>query len=174
MMGHSFSYEQLSGTLVNYYVHCPRQAWLFNEGLHLEDFSDRVRKGKWIDNNTFKRQKEVEILGEHIKADFVLENRTPIEIHEVKSSKVPRYDHKMQLAFYLQKLKEKGIDAVGVLHYPEINSIERINLSDVYDDLTKTIDAIIKAMNDKCPTRLDRKSCKGCSFFEFCYSIEGD
>ena len=169
-----FSYERISGTLINYFEHCHRQAWLFNLGLHLEDSSNAVQKGIWIDKNTFIREKEVEILGERIKADFINENQTPIEVHEVKASKIPRKDHEFQMGFYLQKLKAKGVEAVGIIHYPEVNKIVRVNLEKIKPDLDATLDAIVLTMNGSCPPRLPMKSCKGCAFYEFCYSIEED
>lgn len=167
-----FSSDMISGTLVNYFTHCRRQAWLFNFGLHLEDTSDAVRKGKWIDRNTFKREKEVEISGERIKADFIDKNRSPIEVHEVKSSKSPRKDHEMQMGFYLERLKAKGVEAVGIIHYPEINRIIRVNLENKKSELEALLSEIVFTMNGECPPRLPLKFCKGCAFFDFCYSIE--
>lgn len=169
-----FSYEQVSGTLVNYYMHCPRQAWLFNSGLQVEYLSDTVGKGKWIDMNAFKRKREAEIAGERIKMDFVVENATPIEIHEVKASRIPRTDHKMQLAFYLKKLKEKNVEAIGVIHYPQINNIVKVTLREMESDLDRKIDEIVSRMNGPCPQRLELRLCRGCAYYEFCYSIEVD
>ncbi len=168
----SFSYDMVSGTLVNYYSHCPRQAWLFNAGLHVENFSDSVKKGKWVDENTFKRGKEFEIMGERIKADFIVENKTPIELHEIKASKVIRQDHRLQVAFYLLKLKEKGLDAVGIIHYPQLNKVEKVSLENMLHQIKRTVDDIVKTMNGECPARLDSKYCRGCAYYEFCYSIE--
>lgn len=169
-----FSYDRISGTLVNYYLHCHRQAWLHNIGLHVEDLSDKVKNGKWIDRNTFTRKSEIEIAGERIEADFIDENKSPIEVHEVKASKLPKKDHEFQIGFYLRKLSEKGVNAVGIIHYPEINRIIRVNLDDIKMELDKVIEEMILAMNGDCPPRLPFKLCKGCAFSEFCYSIEGE
>jgi CRISPR-associated exonuclease Cas4 len=165
-----FSSDRISGTLVNYYLHCHRQAWLFNMGLHVEDLSDSVKKGKWIDRSTFTRKKEIEIAGEHIKADFIDENRSPVEVHEVKASKFPRKDHEFQMGFYLHKLREKGVDAVGIIHYPEINEIIKVNLDDIGTELNKVLEELVSEMNGNCPPRLSFKLCKGCAFSEFCYA----
>lgn len=168
----AFSSDAVTGTLVSYYSHCHRQAWLFNMGLHVEDLSDSVSKGKWIDENTFKRGREFEIMGERIKVDFVLENKIPIELHEVKASKIPRDDHNMQVAFYLLRLKERGVEAMGIIHYPQINKMVKVNLEDNLPIINKMIDDIIATLNGECPPRLPPNLCKGCAYYEFCYSVE--
>lgn len=169
-----FSYDQISGTLINYYMHCQRQAWLFNSGLHVEDESDAVNMGKIIDKNTFKRTREVEIMGERIKVDFINENKTPVEIHEVKASKIPRNDHKMQLAFYLKKFKERGVSSIGIIHYPQINTVITVTLDDTIEDLNRITSGIITSMNGECPPKIEIKSCRKCAYFEFCYSNGDD
>ena len=167
-----FLYENISGTLVNYYVHCPRQAWLFNAGVHTEDLSDFVKMGKFIDETSFKRKREIDIEGERVKVDFILENKNPIEIHEVKSSIHPRYEHKLQIAFYLFKLKDKGVESVGVIHYPRLNLIVKVSLDEMVDELKRVLDEIVVALNGTCTEKLNLKFCKKCGFFEFCYSPE--
>lgn len=37
---------RITGTMVNYYVHCRRQCWLFANGMGFEDDSEDVRIGK--------------------------------------------------------------------------------------------------------------------------------
>lgn len=168
----NFSSDNISGTLVNYYSHCPRQAWLHCNGLHVEDFSDKVKTGRWIDQNTFKRKKEVELSGERIKADFIDESKSPIEVHEVKASSIPKKDHELQVGFYLKRLKMKGVDAVGFIHYPKINKTQKVEFDVIKDKIEKLLIEITFKMNGICPPRLPLKLCKDCSFYEFCYSIE--
>ena len=169
----TFSFEDISGTLVNYYGHCKRQAWLFNFGVRMESTSDLVRRGKWIDQNTFSKSKEIEFVGERIKADFILKKKNPVEIHEVKSSRNERHDHRLQIAFYLYKLALKNVKSVGFIHYPSIKKIVKVDLADMKFLIEETIAEIVITMQGECPPRLvDRELCRGCSFFNFCYSID--
>lgn len=168
----TFSSEDISGTLVNYYGHCKRQAWLFNFGVRLESNSDYVRKGRYIDKKTFSRKDEVEIGGERLKIDFIDKTKIPIELHEVKASLRIREEHKLQIGFYLVRLKKKGIDSVGIIHYPEIKEKVTIRLSEINDYIEKVLVDLTNTMNDICPPRLPRNLCRGCAFFEFCYSVE--
>lgn len=170
----TFSYEDISGTLVNYFGHCRRQAWLFNYGLRLEGTSDTVKMGRYIDQKRFSRKGEVEIAGERMKIDFVEKNTVPIELHEVKASLRKRDEHKLQIGFYLSRLKTKGIDAVGVIHYPEIREKTIVNYEQIEGELEKTYSDIVETMRGACPPRLTRKFCGGCAYYEFCYSTEED
>lgn len=170
----TFSYDDISGTLINYFGHCKRQAWLFNTGIRMEDNSDAVKMGKYIDQRRFSRNNEVEISGERMKVDFVEKDKSPIVIHEVKASVKAREEHKLQIGFYLERLKAIGVDAIGVIHYPEIRDKVTVNLEEIEDVIKKTYADIIDTMNDTCPPRLPKKSCKGCSYYPFCFSIEDD
>lgn len=167
-----FSYDDLTGTLVNYFGHCKRQAWLFARGFRMERESDLVKMGKWIDENTFLRNTEVNFVNQHIKTDFLVRKEGYVEIHEVKSSKGLRNEHKLQLGFYLLKLEQAGIRAIGILHYPETREKVEITLEEIRIELTETIGDIISVINGNCPKRLERRKCRGCAYYELCYSNE--
>ncbi|MHB8361109.1 MAG: CRISPR-associated protein Cas4 [Thermoplasmataceae archaeon] len=169
-----FSYEDLTGTLLNYYGHCKRQAWLFSRGMTMESDSDRVKLGKWIDENTYKKRNQVELPDKRIKVDFITKGNDGIELHEVKSSKIPKPEHKIQLGFYLLKLEESEVNAIGVLNYPEINKIIKFKLDDIRSETKEAIDSLINILNGACPARLSRSGCRGCAYFELCYSSSGD
>ncbi len=165
-----FSSEDISGTLVNYFGHCKRQAWLFTRGMRMERESDLVRKGKWIDEHTFSRSDQVDFISQNIKVDFILKGKDPVEVHEVKSSTIPKNEHKLQLGFYLLKLEQSGIKAVGILNYPEIKKKTTVSLNEVRNELTQNLDNIVTVINGYCPPRLERTKCKGCGYYELCYS----
>ena len=170
-----FSYDNLTGTLVNYFGHCKRQMWLFARGFRMERESDLVRKGKWVDENTFLRNTQVNFVGQKIKTDFVVRKEGYVEVHEVKSSQRPKNEHKLQLSFYLLKLEQAGVNAVGILNYPETRETVKVTLEEMRGELVKTIDDIVSVLNGECPQRLERTKCKGCGYYELCYSNqEGD
>lgn len=165
-----FSFDDLTGTLVNYFGHCKRQAWLFARGFRMERESDLVRKGKWIDENTFLRNTHVDFVNQNMKTDFVVRKEGYVEVHEVKSSQRPKPEHKLQLGFYLLKLEKRGIRAIGVLNYPETKEAVSITLNEIRDQLMATIENIIPVLNGGCPQRMERSRCKGCGYYELCYS----
>ena len=165
-----FSFDDLTGTLINYFGHCKRQSWLFARGLRMERESDLVRRGKWIDENTFLRNTHVDFIDQNIKTDFVVKKKGYVEVHEVKSSKRPKPEHRLQLGFYLLKLEQNEINAIGILNYPEIRETFKVPLNEIRDELMTTIENIISVLNGKCPQRLERSKCKGCGYYELCYS----
>lgn len=169
-----FLFENISGTLVNYFSHCKRQAWLFNFGIRMEDDSEMVKKGKYVDQKSFSRKQEIGIDGERIKIDFIDKSKVPIELHEVKVSRKPRDDHRLQLAYYMLLLERKGVSSIGVIHYPEIRETIKVNLNEVRLVLTQTLSEIVEVMNGPCPPRLSIKFCKGCAFLNFCFIDSGD
>ena len=168
-----FSYDNLTGTLVNYFGHCKRQTWLFARGFRMERESDLVRKGKWVDENTFLRDAEVNFVSQNIKTDFVARKEGYVEIHEVKSSKIPKNEHKLQLGFYLLKLEQAGVKAVGILNYPETRETVRVTLEEIRGELMENIEDIISVLNGDCPQRLERTKCRGCAYYKLCYSNQG-
>jgi len=165
-----FSFDDLNGTIINYFGHCKRQAWLFSHGVRMESDSDLVRKGKWVDEHTFPRNSQVDFIYQNIRTDFVLKGKDPIEVHEVKSSGKPKNEHKLQLGFYLLKLEQSGINAVGILNYPEARETVKVLLDDIRSELLETIDNTIEVLNEDCPNRLERSKCRGCGYYELCYS----
>ncbi len=169
-----FLYEDISGTLVNYFSHCKRQAWLFNFGIRMEDSSEEVKKGKYVDRKSFSRKQEIDIGGERIKIDFIDKSKTPVELHEVKVSKKPRDDHRLQLAYYMLLLEKRGVPSIGIIHYPEIRVTVSVDLNEVRLVLNHSLDKIVEVMNGPCPPRLAIKLCKGCAFLNFCFADSGD
>lgn len=169
-----FLYEDISGTLVNYFSHCQRQAWLFNFGIRMEDSSEEVRKGKYVDKKSFSRKQEIDIGGARIKIDFIDKSKVPVELHEVKVSKKPRDDHRLQLAYYMLLMEKRGVPSIGIIHYPEIRETVSVDLNEVRLVLNQTLDKIVEVMNGSCPPRLVIKLCKGCAFLNFCFTDSGD
>ena len=41
----------VNGTLINYYIHCPRQCYLFGNRINLEDNSETVDLGEFLMKN---------------------------------------------------------------------------------------------------------------------------
>ena len=63
---------KITGTIINYYLHCKRQCWLFMKKINLEDNSEDVRIGRVLhEDKAHSENSEVEI--ENIKADKITE-----------------------------------------------------------------------------------------------------
>lgn len=162
--------RDVTGTHISYLFICPTKLWYFSHQINMEQNSDIVRQGKFIHENTYKRdKKEIKIDG--IAIDFIRKGET-IELHEVKKSKKLEQAHLMQTAYYLKVLKEKGIKATAIIDYPLQRERKEAELTEELE--TKLEEAkieilrIISLPSPPTPKRLPY--CKKCSYYELCWT----
>lgn len=161
---------KVNGTLINYYFHCKRQCYLFGNRLNMEDNSEEVKIGKAIHEERAEKP-ETEIAIENIKLDKL----TKEYLTEVKKSDADIDAAKWQLLFYLQILKEKGIERKGKLEFVEKNKTNKkvivVELNeDTQQELNKYIEEIEKLLEaEEIPAVLKKAACKKCAYYEYCY-----
>lgn len=162
---------RITGVKVNYYHVCKTKLWLFSHNINLEKGNDNVALGKILHEDRYKKNsKNITIDG--ISIDFVKTGKR-IEIHEIKKSKKMDAADRAQLLFYLYFLKKRGFDAIGVLNYPLLNKIEKIEMNT--EDETKTerdIEEIKKIVLGSMPLPVHKKICSKCAYEEFCFCGE--
>ncbi len=162
---------RITGVKVNYYHVCKTKLWLFSHNINLERGNDNVALGKILHEDRYKKNsKNITIDG--ISIDFVKTGKR-IEIHEIKKSKKMDAADRAQLLFYLYFLKKRGFDAIGVLNYPLLNKIEKIEMNT--EDETKTerdIEEIKKIVLGSMPLTVHKKICSKCAYEEFCFCGE--
>ena len=165
----------MTGTHFNYYQVCHRKLWLFANGINMEHTSDLVYEGKLIHETSYpqrsERYEELEIDG--IKIDFY-DARNKV-IHEIKKSDKIEEAHEWQLKYYIYVLERNGIvGATGILEYPTMRQTDKVILTDTdrkrIEEIEKEICSIIES--DNCPSVINSKICKQCSYYEFCYVSE--
>jgi CRISPR-associated exonuclease Cas4 len=166
---------QITGTHFNYYQVCKRKLWLFANGINMEHTSDLVYDGKLIHENTYPqrpaRYEELEVDG--CKIDFY-DARNKV-IHEIKRSDKVEQAHQWQVKYYIFVLEQNGIEGItGLLEYPTLRHTEQVTISDddrmKIEEIKNSIKKIIRS--DNCPSVINAKICKSCSYFEFCYVEE--
>ena len=162
---------RITGVKVNYYHICKTKLWLFSHNINLEKENDSVAIGKMLHEDRYKKNyKNITIDG--ISIDFVKAGKI-LEIHEIKKSKKMDEADKAQLSFYLYYLKKKGFEATGVLNYPLLNKVERIELSpedEIY--IERDIEDIRKIVLGSIPSPERKKICLKCAYQEFCFCGE--
>ncbi len=159
------------GTQVAYYVVCKRKLWLFSKGISYEHTSEWVALGKFLDEQSFKRQREDDFYEEPVRIDFIT-TEEGIVVHEIKHSTAIESAHFLQVKYYLYYLRSKGLKVShGVLHYPKAKKIQKIYLTE--EDISfieKTLTEIDKVLKLPKPLPVEEKPyCKECAYFEFCY-----
>lgn len=127
--------------------------------------------GRIIEENFYKRAEKFYNF-EGMKIDLIKKFDGYLLIGEIKKSS--RYEKSIifQLAFYLKKLKELGIEAKGEVLIPKERKVIKVELN---YELEKEIDEAIEKIkeiifSDKPPQLQKNRFCKNCAFREFCWS----
>ena len=158
---------RISGSLVLYYLICPREAWFASRDIRMEQTSELVDLGKAIDElyNSSGRT-HVHIMRSEI--DLIKMDKGKLKIVEIKKSSKLINAHVMQVMYYLYLLKTLGVDAIGELRYPLENKRIPVLL-----DEQKILDLILhlsKLLSLKYPPPPRRRSyCRKCSYYEYCW-----
>ncbi|MEM1536062.1 MAG: CRISPR-associated protein Cas4 [Candidatus Pacearchaeota archaeon] len=158
----------VTGTQVNYFFVCKRKLWLFSKHLSMEQTSELVTLGQLLHEQSYKKNFK-EILIDNLKIDFLHDG---CEVHEIKKSKKIEKAHIYQLLYYIYYLKKKGINAKGIINYPLLRRIEKVELTEEKEkEIEKILDEIKKIISSLYPPEKEKKPyCKKCSYFELCWS----
>lgn len=141
----------------------------------MEHTSDLVYEGKLIHEESYPRRseryEEVELDG--IKVDYYdAKNKV---IHEIKKSDKVEQAHEWQLKYYIYVFERNGVDGVsGILEYPKLRKTNEVLLSEVDRNIIREMEQDIQQIIDSedCPPIENKRICKNCSYYEFCYSGE--
>lgn len=163
----------MTGTLINYYLHCKRQCYLHAHNIKCEDNSELVKIGKYLHEerasklDTSKKDRSELLLGS-IKIDSI-EGDYIIEYKKKNSSEAAA---KAQLLFYLYTLKQKGVIKKGVLKFKENKKDIEVELTPENEEfiinLVEKVNALIAS--DVIPSVINEPKCKKCAYYDFCYS----
>ncbi|MBC3798261.1 CRISPR-associated protein Cas4 [Acetobacterium tundrae] len=159
-----------TGTLINYYFHCKRQCWLHGNRINLEDNSEDVKIGKALHEVKASEGQETEIAVENIKIDKI----TRDYLVEIKKSDTDYEAVKWQVLFYLNVLKQKGIERRGKIEFIEKNkSDHKIYYVDLDDEIAENLKCIEKDMvylidlPTPPPYKFEKK-CIKCAYYTYC------
>ncbi len=130
-----------------------------------------IEIGRLIDSESYdKDRKKIEL--EDMVIDLIKSEKDSILIGEIKKSSRAEESAKIQLAFYLYRLKEIGISVRGILLFPKER--KRIPL-ELDDDLERKINEMFKDIEKILqspipPSAQKIKYCTNCAYREFCWS----
>lgn len=153
---------RLTGTLIKNFYHCKRQAYLYYYGLNFRN--EIIRIGEIM----HEEQKSKELVFEKVKVDDIKGDL----LIEYKKTSSNLNGTRMQVLYYLKTLAEKGVFLKGVvrdLTYQKDYAVE-FN-EETENELQQMEQAITKMISNSIPARKEkRKECRGCSFFDYCWS----
>lgn len=165
-----FENPRITGVMINYYFHCKRQLWLFANQIEMEHGSDLVLIGKVLSSSFYKdKEKEIQI-EDMIAIDWF--NFEDGIINEVKKSDAFQEGHIWQVKYYIFYLRKKGIVAKGRINYPKLRIVREVELEEGDEEKVNDIlnDIIKIVRSEKLPDREDKRKCRGCSYFDLCWS----
>ncbi len=161
---------QVTGTLVWYYYICKREVWLMSRHIVPDQEDDNILIGRFLQEFSYRRSKK-EVCLENVKLDLIKRGKGSIVVGEVKKSSRYLKSAKMQLAYYLLRLKEKGILAEGELLIPEERKKENVRLClELEKEIYDTVIAIKNIIsNEKPPEPKKIGYCRNCAYRDFCW-----
>ena len=163
----------INATLVSLYHICHRELWLHARGIRMEYTSELVGEGRLIAETSYPdragRYREL-VLGP-VKLDHY--DPQAKLIREVKKSAKVEGAHIAQVKYYLFLLEEYGLGPhTGLLEYPRLRQTESVTLQAGDHARIRGWLADIRRILalETPPARLERKICRSCSYFDFCYA----
>ncbi len=162
---------QITGTIIQSYSICLRQTWLMSRQIIPDQDHPFIEIGRLIDNESYDRdRKKIEL--EDMVIDLIKVKDGSLLVGEIKKTSKAEESAKLQLAFYLYRLKEIGVIAKGVLLFPKERKRIPMELDAELEEKLKKmfrdIEAIIQ--NPLPPPAKRIKYCTNCAYREFCWS----
>jgi len=164
---------KISGSLLQAYEICPRQAWLMSRQITADQQNTYLDIGRFISEDSFAREKkEIYIPDLAAKIDYVKNKDGQFFVAEVKKSSATMQSGIEQLKYYLFLLNKKGIQAKGLIKIPKEKKSMEIELT---EEDKKRIKAKISDLQnlleqEEPPPAKKIKKCKSCAHYEFCFS----
>ncbi|KAF5412825.1 MAG: hypothetical protein C5S38_07815 [Candidatus Methanophagaceae archaeon] len=161
----------ITGNLINAYYVCKRKLWLYAHEIGPDRSHQLLEIGRLYDQSTYKRDKK-QISMSGMKIDLLKKRDGELLVGEVKKTSKFEAAAKMQLAYYLYRLKEEGIELDGELLVPKEKKRERITLDDALTQELEIAIAEIETiiLGDKPPVAEKTKYCGKCAYSDFCWS----
>lgn len=130
-----------------------------------------IEIGRLISEESYKREKK-EIHIENMVIDLLKIDEENIVICEIKKSSRFEKSAKMQLAYYLLRLKQLGISATGQLLFPKERKKLTVTLTKEIEDELISAQREIKSIiqMEMPPPAKKTKYCSKCGYREFCWS----
>lgn len=139
-------------------------------GHAIEPWSDheRMSLGRLLHATAYPRARhEVSLPG--MKVDLIEGRDGALVAAEVKLSRGAAHAHRLQLAYYLMRLEEEGVEACGELRYPRERRVESVALTpELRAEVKRTLNELTALLAQHKPPLAKRiPYCSGCAYFDF-------
>ena len=163
-----FSKDQITGTLVNYYVTCKREAWLYAHQIHADQEDENVLMGKALAD--IKESDWQDCAFSNLKFDKLSKQRGHYLVTEYKKSLKNELAGKMQLLFYIYLLKT-GLNLKEVKG--KLISGKKVILVDDTSENFALVEQILSEISvlanlEQPPKFTQGKFCQNCAYHDYC------
>lgn len=164
--------DRITPSMLAASIMCAREAWFMSRAISPEEDNYFISVGRLIHEESYlsMQMKEIEIDG--AKIDFVIEKNGETIVAEIKKSSRSTESGKIQLLYYMKKLKEISIDVKGQLRIPKEKKIIDIYIDHesekLLEDKIQNLKNIISL--SKPPEIIKSAYCKKCGFQSLCFS----
>ena len=163
-----FCKDQITGTLVNYYITCKREAWLYGHNIHANQEDENMLMGKALAD--IKENGLQDFVFSNLKFDKLSKQRGHYLITEYKKSLKNPEAGKMQLLFYIYLLKI-GLNLKEVKGKLIIGKTV-IAIEDSAENFTKIetiLNDIAALVNELKPPKFSLQNiCESCAYRDYC------
>ncbi|WP_303861767.1 CRISPR-associated protein Cas4 [Alkalibaculum bacchi] len=159
---------KITGLMIYYYFVCKRKLWFSTNNLDMESENENVAIGKFIDENSYKRDRKHILINDEINIDFIKSNGT---IHEIKKSRKIEEASIWQVKYYLYYLEKLGISEIEAkIDYPLLKKVVEVELNgDDREKLKKVIGEIKMLLESSViPKEKMSEKCKKCAYYDIC------
>lgn len=160
--------DKITGLMIYYYFVCKRKLWLSSKNISMEQDSENVAIGRFIDENSYVKNRKHIMINNEINIDFIESKNI---IHEIKKSRKIEEASIWQVKYYLYYLKNNGVYNVKAkIDYPLLKKVINIDLS-LEDEkiIENTINDIDKILSEQNPPEFKKKNiCRSCAFEDLC------
>ena len=162
---------QIGGSILESYLVCKRQAWLGYHAIEGDCDNDYLKQGNYIHQESYKKyQKGKNNIGYPL--DTIQYKEGKLIVGEVKKSSHCINSAKLQLAYYLYQLNNEGLEAEGMLQFPEEKKTVTVILTEnLKQEVMQTLNEVEKLVSQKLPPKAEwKRVCEHCSYCESCWA----
>ncbi|MED1419945.1 MULTISPECIES: CRISPR-associated protein Cas4 [Bacillus] len=161
----------VTGTHIWYFFICHRELWLIIHQIAADQDDENLDIGRFISEHRYQNNKKEVVIG-NIKVDRVRMHGQQLIIGEVKKSSRFKESARYQLLFYLDTLKQMGIEAKGELLFPEERRREVVEWTpeakEKLDEAIRDIRLIASQPVPPPPKKIN--FCRKCAYREYCWA----
>ncbi|AII14453.1 CRISPR/Cas system-associated RecB-like nuclease Cas4, type I-B/HMARI [Campylobacter iguaniorum] len=164
-----FNQDQVSGTLVNYFTTCKREAWLYAHQIHARQDDENILMGKAL--ASIKEPNLQDFPFSNLKFDKLSKLKGHYQITEYKKTLKNKEAAINQLLFYMYILKTNlklKLISGKVICGKTVLSVE--GNDENFVKMKLTIEDIVSLVNEpKAPPPVAKKICKNCAYNDYCF-----